>query len=114
MTQEMRRLNVGSLEALEEVVDSVDLSRFSLIKADFVVKPTEHDNGFDIIVSHRVADRDTGTPTGTHKSVRVFLPENAHHIFQMVSNTLAALLAHEVCEALHFNGIRVFDPHREL
>jgi hypothetical protein len=110
----MRRLNVGSREALEEVVDDITLSRWSLYRANFELQELADIEAFQVVVQLRVFDRDNGEPITIAKSVRVYLPENAYTILEMVSSTLTALIAHEQCEGLHFNGKRVFDPHRTV
>ena len=57
---------------------------------------------WDMIVPHR----DTGIPTRLHNSYRAgrdYLPSAA--------DLLVNVIAHEVAETLHVDGVRVWDPH---
>ncbi len=66
-----------------------------------------------VVLQVIVADRDTGEPRELRfMSERIEPNANEGRIADVVRASLIAMLTHEVDEALHVGGVRVFDPHR--
>jgi hypothetical protein len=94
------------------VIDSIDFRKYSAVNAYAEVAISPEDNtACDVIVYHNVNERDDGSKLVLETSVRVYLPEKIGTVLARVTELIIGLMAHEVREALHYRGRRIYDPH---
>jgi hypothetical protein len=67
-----------------------------------------------LYIREHVLDRDTGEPTVLGAMPYPDPPPNADDdaLIAWVFEQLARHVFHELAEAFHYNGVRIFDPHK--
>jgi hypothetical protein len=109
----------SDLAALRRVVESIGFDCSALPISDMIARPTEQ--GVEVEVSIRIADRNTSDPIVWGDVTRVqLLPwrvvesTGADGILRLMRDLVIGLLCHEVDESFLVAAQRVFDPHRPV
>jgi hypothetical protein len=77
----------------------------------FVVRPGDAPDLVIVRLLEQVPDRDTRLPSVKVSEISLFLPVTVQEITVRLRTMLRDNALHELDEALHFQGNRVFDPH---
>lgn len=97
-----------SYELLRAACARISFRHFPLL--DWVT-PYQIDETVGLRFILNIVERTTGEPRKFMHAMEVAGVEDEAEAVRRIRNTALRVLAHELDEALHLDGVRVFDPH---